>query len=247
VAVLANDTDADNDFLTVTNVSAPAHGTAAIQANGTIRYTSSPGYSVERQFHLYDQRWVRRVGLRDGHRDGGGDGESQRRGDVSTTTEDSQVDINVLTNDTYDAGSVVVTIATDPAHGTASVVGNAVRYVPASDYFGPDGLTYTITDTNGTATGSVAINVTSDNDAPVGGDDTATTDEDTAISISVLSNDTDADNDRLTVTAVTVPTHGTATIDPAGTVLYRPTLNYNGRTALTILSATATAGRTPGR
>jgi len=228
VAVLANDTDADNDFLTVTNVSAPAHGTAAIQANGTIRYTSSPGYSGSDSFTYT---------ISDGY--GGSDYATvtvtvaatvspNAVGDVSTTTEDSQVDINVLTNDTYDAGSVVVTIATDPAHGTASVVGNAVRYVPASDYFGPDGLTYTITDTNGTATGSVAINVTSDNDAPVAGDDTATTDEDTAISISVLSNDTDADNDRLTVTAVTVPTHGTATIDPAGTVLYRPTLNYNG-------------------
>ena len=66
------------------------------------------------------------------------------------------------------------------------------------------------------------------NHPPVAVDDTATTNEDTAASIAVLANDTDADNNTLGVASVTAPSHGTAVKQSNGTVLYTPAANYNG-------------------
>ena len=45
IAVLANDTDPDGDSLTVTAVSDPPRGTAAVNANGTVTYTPDAGLS----------------------------------------------------------------------------------------------------------------------------------------------------------------------------------------------------------
>ena len=64
--------------------------------------------------------------------------------------------------------------------------------------------------------------------APSAVDDDATIDEDAAIDIAVLANDTDPDGGTLSVTAVTDPPHGTATINPDGTVHYVPDAQYNG-------------------
>ena len=45
--------------------------------------------------------------------------------------------------------------------------------------------------------------------------------------IDVLANDTDADGDSLVVDAVGTPSHGTAEINPDGTVAYTPDPNFN--------------------
>ena len=72
------------------------------------------------------------------------------------------------------------------------------------------------------------------NARPVAVADTAATDEDTAVTIRVLANDTDAEGDPLTVSSVSDPAHGTAAVDPdAQTVTYTPDSNYNGRDTLT--------------
>ncbi|MBC8212065.1 MAG: Ig-like domain-containing protein [Gammaproteobacteria bacterium] len=49
----------------------------------------------------------------------------------------------------------------------------------------------------------------------------------TATEINVLSNDVDLDGDTLTVTAITQPTYGTATLN-GGVVSYTPNANYIG-------------------
>jgi len=67
------------------------------------------------------------------------------------------------------------------------------------------------------------------NASPLAFDDTVTTAEDTAVTINVLTNDTDPDGDALTVTRITQGTNGTVVIDPGdATVTYTPNTNYNG-------------------
>ena len=59
-----------------------------------------------------------------------------------------------------------------------------------------------------------------------------TTDEDTAaLNINVLGNDTDPDNNPLTVTAASSP-NGTVTINPDGTLNFTPAANFNGNTTI---------------
>ena len=77
--------------------------------------------------------------------------------------------------------------------------------------------------------------------APVAVDDTATTNEDSATDVAAVANDTDVDGGALTVTAVTDPPHGTATINPNGTVQYVPDAQYNGADTFDYTVADTTA------
>ena len=49
IAVLANDIDADGDALTVTTVTAAPHGTAVVNANGTVLFTPAADYEGDDQ------------------------------------------------------------------------------------------------------------------------------------------------------------------------------------------------------
>ena len=74
------------------------------------------------------------------------------------------------------------------------------------------------------------MTVTAVNDAPVGADTTATTNEDTAITIDVASLISDVDSTTLTVTASS--TNGTVSV--TGTAItFTPNANYNGPATIT--------------
>ena len=151
--------------------------------------------------------------------------------DAATTAEDTAATIAVLANDSdADGGTLSVASVTMPAHGTATINGDGtVTYAPAPDYNGLDSFSYTVIDgQGGAATATVSVTITSVNDAPVAKDDAATTAEDTAATIAVLANDSDADGGTLSVASVTMPAHGTATINGDGTVTYAPAPDYNG-------------------
>lgn len=66
----------------------------------------------------------------------------------------------------------------------------------------PDQFTYTISDSKGTSSATATVNINGVADDPVAVDDTATTDEDTAVDINVLENDTDPNGSALRVTKI---------------------------------------------
>ena len=77
-----------------------------------------------------------------------------------------------------------------------------VTYTPNADFNGTDSFTYTVTDGDGgTRHGDGDRHGNPVNDAPVANDDSATADEDTPVTTTVLANDTlsattPADGDR---------------------------------------------------
>src|SRR4029077_13045546 len=80
------------------------------------------------------------------------------------------------------------------------------------------------------------------NDAPVAVNDSATTNEDTAVSGNVLTNDTDPDNtdgipgneDTLQAILVSGPAHGTLSLNQAtGAFTYTPSANFWGSDSFT--------------
>ena len=74
------------------------------------------------------------------------------------------------------------------------------------------------------------------NRAPVAVADSATTDEDTAVDIDVVANDTDADNNTLSVTEIaSKPGDGSAVIKSSSTtqVTYTPNADFNGQDTFT--------------
>jgi subtilisin family serine protease len=154
--------------------------------------------------------------------------------DGASTSEDTAVDIAVLANDTDpDGDSLTLSSVGAASHGATSAnPGGTVHYVPAANYNGADTFTYVVSDgRGGTATGTVNLTVTAVNDPPVAVNDSATTTAGTAVTISVLANDTDIDSGSLTVAGVSDPPHGTAVANANGTITYTPDPGYSGSDA----------------
>ncbi len=232
ITVLANDSDLDGDILAVSNVTVPAHGTAAINADKTIAYTPAANYNGADSFSytIGDGNSGTATATVNVTVTPANDGPVAVN-DTATTVEDTAATITVLANDSdLDGDILAVSTVTVPAHGTAAInADKTIAYTPAANYNGADSFSYTIGDGNGgTATATVNVTVTPANDGPVAVNDTATTVEDTAATITVLANDSDLDGDTLSVSSVTVPAHGTAAINADKTIAYTPAANYNG-------------------
>jgi gliding motility-associated-like protein len=94
-------------------------------------------------------------------------------------------------------------------------------------------FTYTATDNNdgiGTATLSITITGTSNNEAPIAKSDFVNTNEDvTDLSIEILDNDSDPNDDLLSISIIEQPiSGGSISIVDGTTIVYNPPLNYNG-------------------
>ncbi|MBN1441339.1 MAG: tandem-95 repeat protein [Planctomycetes bacterium] len=153
------------------------------------------------------------------------------RPDYATTDEGRPVSIDVTANDSDPDGDIfTVSAVTDGASGTARLEPTGlVTYTPAGDFNGDDAFTYTAVDFRGNrAEGQVFVTVSPVNDPPAALDDQASTDENAAVVIDVLANDTDVDGDTLRIAAVGDASHGTVTVLPDETLLYAPADRFWG-------------------
>ncbi|MGZ8284932.1 MAG: beta strand repeat-containing protein [Allosphingosinicella sp.] len=266
--VLANDTDVDGETLTVTNpgVYVGANGTLTLNADGSYIYV--PGAAAQ---GLDDGETVQDVFAYTAS-DGtvsdsatltvtvnGANDAPVANDDVASMDEDTAVSGNVLANDT-DVDVEALTV-TSPgvyvgSYGTLTLAADgSYTYTPNAAAQGlDDGETandvFNYTASDGTASDTATLTVTVDgaNDAPVANDDAASTDEDTAVSGNVLTNDTDVDGEALTVTdpGIHVGTYGTLTLAADGSYTYTPNaaaqaLN-DGDTVQDVFSYTASDG-----
>ncbi|MBE3874530.1 tandem-95 repeat protein [Vibrio parahaemolyticus] len=156
--------------------------------------------------------------------------------DKATVVEDTPTIIKVLGNDTFEGDGKVVSLDTNngPANGTVSVnPDGSVTYTPNDNYVGKDTFTYVVTSGGVSESTTVTVNVTPVNDAPVAKDDIATTQEDTAVTIDVLSNDTDVDGDKLSIQSATVPEAQGKVEIVDGKLVFTPAENFNGHAEIT--------------
>ncbi|WP_254905050.1 beta strand repeat-containing protein, partial [Vibrio alginolyticus] len=156
--------------------------------------------------------------------------------DNATVVEDTPTIIKVLGNDTFEGDDKVVSLDTNngPANGTVSVnPDGSVTYTPNDNYHGADSFTYIVTSGGVSESTTVNVDVTPVNDAPVANDDAATTQEDTAVTIDILPNDTDIDGDTLRIDSASVPSdQGTVEIVD-GKLVFTPAENFNGDAEIT--------------
>ncbi|MEY2909651.1 MAG: hypothetical protein RLZZ602_2174, partial [Pseudomonadota bacterium] len=71
------------------------------------------------------------------------------------------------------------------------------------------------------------------NDSPVANNDLGATDFETPVTVSVLSNDFDANDDPVSVAAVVQPENGSVTINDDGTITYTPNAGFSGEDSFT--------------
>jgi hypothetical protein len=79
--------------------------------------------------------------------------------DRAITAQGRAVLIDVRANDAGITGLRGMKIRSRPAHGTASVVGGQIRYVPAAGFRGRDRFTYIVSGSSGTGTATVFVEV----------------------------------------------------------------------------------------
>ena len=247
INVLTNDTDPDGDTLTITAVGTGSQGGTIQIADGasSIRYTPAADKFGTETFTYT---------ISDGN--GGSDTATvtvtitpvndnpDAVDDTLPVLQDSTNNtLDVLANDLIapDEGETLTITAVGATNngGTVTIANDnrSLVYAPAAGFVGTETFTYTISDGNGGSdTATVTVQVGNVNDPPVAVDDTATVLEDAAATtINVLTNDTDADGDTLTVTAVGATNHGgTVAIATDGkSVLYTPFANFNGTETFT--------------
>ncbi|OGO45246.1 MAG: hypothetical protein A2W37_13100 [Chloroflexi bacterium RBG_16_63_12] len=159
-------------------------------------------------------------------------------GDSYAVDEDTTLTVaapGVLGNDEdADGNGLTAALVGGPTYGSLTLnADGSFSYTPNADFNGSDSFTYKANDGfEDSNTATVAITVNPVNDAPVAGDDSTITDEDTAKTITVLANDTDVDGDTLTITSVTQGVHGAVTTDGM-TVTYTPTADFCGSDTFT--------------
>jgi len=105
--------------------------------------------------------------------------------DIAITDEDTQVIIDVLSNDIAPNGNVLSVTSATANNGTVTInADNTLSYTGNPDFNGVDTISYTIDDSNGgTDTATVTVTVNSVNDSPTAKNDTVITDEDTSVII----------------------------------------------------------------
>ncbi|MFS0701592.1 beta strand repeat-containing protein [Cellulomonas sp. 179-A 4D5 NHS] len=236
VDVLANDTDANGDTLTLVpgslttpvDAGGTTRGTVQVE-DGQVRYTPPAGFSgtVTFGYTVTDPSGATSVST---VTVSVANAAPVAVDDVAPAATGTVVDIDVLANDTDANGTALtITAVTPPAHGVVELVDGRVRYTPAPGYAGTDTFTYTAGD--GSLTDTATVTVTVANAAPVADDETATTPTGTPVTVDVLTGDTDPNipgtTQTLTVTGVTANNGATATVD-GGTVTVTPAPGFAG-------------------
>jgi VCBS repeat-containing protein len=200
--VLTNDHDPDGDALHVTAATFnTAHGKVVLLTDGSFTYTPNTGFmgSDSFDYQICD----------DGAPVACCHGTVKiivhckndipvANPDAYTTNEDTKLDVDaansILKNDTDQKGDPLTAgLIKTTQHGTLALNANGTfSYTPQLNYYGEDSFTYVANDGfDNSNEAVVTITVVPVNDPPVANPDVATTNEDVAVAIPVLANDTD--------------------------------------------------------
>lgn len=249
--VLANDTNLGGSGLVVPRIFPPSQGTAVLNPDGTITFTPDEDFSgvVSFSYEVSDTDSdcpltaaapvvltvvpVPRPPI--------------ANDDSAQTTQDTPVTLDVLANDidrnpTPGVGLVPVVVE-PPDHGTLTPNSDGTfTYTPNAGFTGTDSFVYQdqegqLTSNPATVTIQVLPPV---NLPPTANDDSARTDSNTPVTIAVLANDADPENDPLTPVLNDLPARGTATVNPDGTITYTPDGAFFGTDTFTYFDTDGT-------
>ena len=233
-------TDPNGQAVTFAITTDPTNGTASLSGS-TLTYTPDTNfYGTDRVAYTasngtYTSDPVTITITVEGEDDG-----DPTTNDISATTDEDTPVTLTLDATEIDGDSYSFAILTQPSNGTLGTISNnQVTYTPNENWNGEDTFTFEATDNryiNGKlilykkniATATITVNAV--NDAPVTTDQTASTDEDTAVEITLTA--TDVENDNLTFTIVSDVSNGTTSLSGA-TVTYTPDSNWNGTDTFT--------------
>jgi uncharacterized protein (TIGR03437 family) len=152
----------------------------------------------------------------------------------SVSTAQNAAKAITLAGSDIEGSSLTYAIVTGPTHGTVSGGSGAARtYTPANGYSGPDSFTFRSNDGSlNSNTATVSITVTAGaNNAPTATGASVSTNEDTALPVSLTANDTDGN--PLTYAIVSAPSKGSLSGGTGAGRTYTPNANATGADSFT--------------
>ncbi|MHC1703540.1 MAG: Ig-like domain-containing protein [Tenuifilaceae bacterium] len=241
IDVLSNDTGLEDGIKSIIISASPVNGSVVVNPDFTVTYTPNNGFSGTETFGYQvsdndDDRATATVTITV-LPDGVINHIPVAMDDAATTTVNTPVSVNVLSNDTgLEDGFGGLSIRTAPLHGTVTVNANrTITYTPSNFFVGSDSFVYLVEDVHGDYDlATVAITVTDrPNYAPVANDDRRGTEYETAVTVDVLVNDTGLDDGGIAVTLTTAPAagEGTAVVNGDNTITFTPATGFSGTAA----------------
>ena len=241
--VLGNDSDANNDLLSVALSSGPTHGALTLNADGSFSYTPETDFVGTDSF-----TYTANDGTATGNvatvtidvQDPNVNHNPVANNDTYVATAETLLSVSagegVLANDTdADGNALTAQLVGGAAHGTVTLSADgSFSYQPQLGFTGADTFTYQATDGVGSsAVATVSINVGSAaNHRPVAANDHYATTVDQPLSVSapgLLANDADSDGNPLTAELFSPPQNGTIVLNADGSFVYTPAGGFQGR------------------
>jgi PKD repeat protein len=240
VTLTLDATEIDGDSYSFAIITQPSNGTLGTISNNQVTYTPNENWNGEDTFtfEATDDKTFNRRNIATATITVNAVNDAPVANDVTASMNENKIaglyQPVTITLDVTDVegDDLTYSIVGTPSNGTlGSISDNQIIYTPSQDYNGEDTFTYKAND--GTAdsnTATVTVTINAVNDAPVTENQTASTDEDTAVEITLTA--TDVENDNLTFTIVSDVSNGTTSLSGA-TVTYTPTANFNGTDTFT--------------
>ncbi len=243
--LLANDSDPENDSLTATVVSNPSGGTLALNLDGSFTYTPDTDFAGVDSFtyrvhdgKLFSSAATVSITVDSTNRAPSALNDNYSVDEGQTLTVNAAT--GVLNNDSDpDNDSLNAAVVSNPSNGTLTLDSDgSFSYTPNANFTGSDSFTYRANDgdlSSNVATVSITVNAT--NTAPTSLNDNYSVDEGRTLVVNaatgVLDNDSDPDNDNLTVELVSNASNGTLTLNADGSFTYAPGAGFVGTDSFT--------------
>ena len=238
VAITLTGSDVDGDALATVVVSEPTNGALSGTAPD-LTYTPAAGYLGSDTFTFL---------VNDGTVDSAPAtvsiavnpiNHAPVAGGQSVLTDEDTPAAITLTGSDEDGDALTYTVTGAPANGTLSGTAPALTYTPAANTNGADSFTFIVNDGKlNSSPATVDIIVQAVNDAPIGNGQSVTTQQNTAVAITLAGSD--VDGDALTYNVTVNPAHGTLS-GTAPNLTYAPAAGYSGPDSFTFTASDGSA------
>ena len=168
--------------------------------------------------------------------------------ETTSTVQNTPIAIDVLLNDSDEDSDTLTISSASVNFGVVDIDSNIQQliYTPPISFIGIATINYGVSDGNGgTSFANVSVNVI-ENQAPVAQNDSASTDDRTAIIIAPLANDSDSNNDTLTLISADAE-QGSVTIGTNNTLTYSPKAGFDGNDIITYTIDDGKGGQATGQ
>ena len=229
IDVLANDSDADGDALSVVNAFSAADGTVEVLEDGRISFTADQGFFGETSFSYTITDGAETDTVEVTVLVAQPNRAPEPADDVVIMDEDTTITLDLLANDSDPDGDVLslVSFGTSANGVLVQNEDGTVTFTPNADFHGDVTISYTVADEDGlTASARLRVTVENTNDGPVAEDDVAEVSREATISVDVLLNDSDIDPDDVIELVSATSTRGTVSIVD-GQVFFDPGSDFD--------------------